>query len=249
MTRDLFSIPPVAANHRIAYGDDSNQFLDLYLPAVPRAIAMTIHGGFWRAKYDLLHASHMCAALSKSGIAVANLEYRRVGNAGGGWPGSYEDVRAGYSALCNHFGAGLKYVIVGHSAGGHLALRLAVDEPDLAGVVALAPVAVLQTAFDLNLSRGAVVEFLGGTPVDIPDMYAAACPSRHTSIVRRILLHGERDTDVPISISKEFEVARWGDSVTVRFLELDETGHMDLIDPESRAWSIVQMNIESLIDG
>jgi hypothetical protein len=60
---------------------------------------MTIHGGFWRAKYDLAHAGHMCAALTASGIATWNLEFRRAGNRGGGWPGTFEDVRSGYRFL------------------------------------------------------------------------------------------------------------------------------------------------------
>jgi len=249
MTRDLLSIPPVPASRRVAYGEDPNQFFDLYLPEAHHAVALVIHGGFWRAKYDLLHTSHMCAVLAKSGIAVANLEYRRVGNEGGGWPGSYKDVRAGFGSLRVHFGETVKYLAIGHSAGGHLALRLAADEAGLTGVVALAPVAVLKTAFEMNLSNGAVAEFLGGSPVDVPDAYAAACPSLHPSSVQRILLHGVNDADVPIAMSKEFETARQNDSGTVWFMKLDETEHMDLIDPESRAWPIVHMDIESLIDG
>ncbi|ABF39684.1 putative lipase/esterase [Candidatus Koribacter versatilis Ellin345] len=249
MTRDLLSIPPVPADRRVLYGDDPNQFFDLYLPDAPHAVAMVIHGGFWRAKYDLLHVSHMCSVLAKSGVAVASLEYRRVGNSGGGWPGSYNDVRAGFAAIRKHFGENLKYVAIGHSAGGHLALRLAVDEPTLSGVAALAPVAVLKTAYEMNLSNGAVEEFLGGSPAEIPGIYASACPSQHPSTVQRILLHGDLDTDVPIAISKEFEAARQNDSGTVWFMKLEETEHMDLIDPESRAWPIVHMDIESLIDG
>ncbi len=249
MTRDLLTIPPIPGNRRVAYGNDQNQFFDLFLPIVPQAVAMMIHGGFWRAKYDLLHASHLCAALAKSGIAVANLEYRRVGNAGGGWPGSYQDVREGFARLRKYFGDGMKYVAVGHSAGGHLALRLATDETHLAGVVALAPVAVLKTAYEMKLSNHAVAEFLGGTPEEIPEIYAAACPSLHPSTVQRILLHGANDTDVPITISKEFEEARQNDAGTVWFMKLEETEHMDLIDPESRAWPIVHMDIESLIEG
>lgn len=249
MTRDLFSIPPQRADRRIAYGDDPNQFLDLWTPPGAHAVAMVIHGGFWRTKYDLLHTSHMCAALARSGIAVANLEYRRVGNAGGGWPGTYQDVRAGFVATQRHFAQSSKFVVLGHSAGGHLALRLAIDVPDICGVLALAPVAVLQTAFDLNLSRGAVADFLGGPPSAIPEIYEDACPSRHLCTVQRILLHGSNDDTVPLSISKEFEAARQNDTGTVWFMKIDEADHFDLIDPESRAWPIVHMDTESLIEG
>jgi acetyl esterase/lipase len=249
MMRDILSLPPHLADQRIAYGDDPSQFFDVWKPAAPRAVAMVIHGGFWRAKYDLLHTSHLCAALAKSGMAVANLEYRRVGNSGGGWPGTYEDVRRGFAAVQRHFAGATKFLVVGHSAGGHLALRLAVDEPSLCGVIALAPVAVLKTAYDLNLSRGAVADFLGGTPGGIPQTYEAACPSRHSSSVQRILLHGTNDGDVPISLSREFEEVRQQDPGTVWFMKIDEADHYDLIDPESRAWPILHMDADSLLEG
>jgi acetyl esterase/lipase len=249
MKGDILAKPPVPADARIAYGEDPNQFFDVYRSEESRAILMMIHGGFWRAKYDLLHTSHVCAVLAKTGIAVANLEYRRVGNPGGGWPGSYEDVRAGLAAVRKYFAAGLKCLVMGHSAGGHLALRIAADEPQLAGVVALAPVAVLKTAYDLHLSNDAVAEFLGGTLEQIPEIYDRACPSKHPASVQRILLHGDNDDNVPISISKDFETARQNDPGTVWFMKLSDTDHFDLIDPESRAWPIVHMDIDSLIEG
>ena len=246
MSEEILSLAPQPADRRVAYGDDPSQFFDLWSPAGASAIAVVIHGGFWRAQYDLLHTSHMAAALARSGLAVANLEYRRVGD-GGGWPASYEDVRAGVAAVRRELGLE-KIIAVGHSAGGHLALRLAADEPQLSGVIALAPVSVLRTAFDLNLSNGAVAEFLGGTPEERPDVYEAACPSRHVSSVQRILLHGSHDDVVPLSMSREFDIARQQDPGTVWFMKLDECDHYDLIDPESRAWPIVHMDAESLLE-
>lgn len=248
MSRDICSLPPHPADRRIRYGEDQFQFVDLWTPAAANAVAMVIHGGYWRAKWDLQYTSHMCAALAKAGIAVANVEYRRVGNAGGGWPGTYQDIRSAYAAVRTHFGAEKKYIAIGHSSGGHLALRLAVDASELAGVLALAPVAVLQTAYDLNLSNGAVVDFLRGTPASIPQVYADACPARHSSSVQRIVLHGSADEDVPISISRQFEEARQHDPGTVWFMKLDQCDHFDLVDPESRAWPIVHMDAESLIE-
>ena len=85
-----------------------------------------IHGGFWRSGYNLSHASHLCAKLAQHGIVVASLEYRRVGNVGGGWRGSYEDVLAAFDAAKCFLPKPEKFVVLGHSAGGHLALRLAV---------------------------------------------------------------------------------------------------------------------------
>src|SRR5260221_1454131 len=106
MSDDILTTPPSPADARIAYGADSNQFLDLRLPSPksqekrgPYPLLINIHGGFWRAKYNLDHAGHLCAALAAKGVATANLEYRRVGNEGGAWPGTFADIRSAYSFL------------------------------------------------------------------------------------------------------------------------------------------------------
>src|SRR2546423_15012853 len=99
-SEDILSLVPPKADARVAYGSDANQFVDLRLPkgTGAHALAIVIHGGFWRAKYDLGYAGHLSAALTAKGIATANLEFRRGGNAGRGWPGTFSDVRGG-----NHF--------------------------------------------------------------------------------------------------------------------------------------------------
>src|ERR1022692_618498 len=140
---DILSLAAPKADARLAYGSDENQFVDLRLPQGkgPHALAINIHGGFWRAKYDLGHAGHLCAALTAKGIATANVEYRRVGNAGGGWPGTFADVRAAYQFLVQNgrkeFDA-RRVVVMGHSAGGQLALCLAAHEAGVKAVVSLA---------------------------------------------------------------------------------------------------------------
>ena len=98
---DILTLPPPPADARLSYGTDPNQFGDLRLPKTkgPSPIVMNIHGGYWRAKYDLAHAGHLCAALTAKGVATWNIEYRRVGNPGGGWPGTFEDVRNAYRYL------------------------------------------------------------------------------------------------------------------------------------------------------
>src|ERR1700693_2326921 len=128
---DILSFVAPKPDARVAYGGDENQFVDLRLPKEkgPHALAIVIHGGYWRAKYDLAYAGHLCAALTAKGIATANLEYRRVGNAGGGWPGTFADVRAGFQFLLQNsrqyeFDA-RRIVVIGHSAGGQLGLCLA----------------------------------------------------------------------------------------------------------------------------
>ncbi len=81
---------------RIAYGEDVNQFGELRLPSGegPWPLAICLHGGFWRARYDLVHLGHLCAALAAAGIATWNVEYRRVGHESGGWPETFLDVGA-----------------------------------------------------------------------------------------------------------------------------------------------------------
>ena len=222
----------------IPYGGDASQFFELWHPEQAVAgFAVFVHGGFWRAKYDLSHAKPFCSALAARGIITANLEYRRVGEPSGGWPGTFEDVVAGLNTASEHLGR--SPVVVGHSAGGHLALRLASESVPLKAVVALAPVANLRLAYELNLSNGAVVEFLGGTPEAMPSRYDEACASSHAVSARRFIVHGTKDEDVPIDIARAFLLARQNDPERPSLLEIPNIGHMDLIDPESPAGSTV----------
>ena len=167
-SEDILDLPPPKADSRVAYGSDANQFADLRVPKAkgPYPLAINIHGGYWRAQYDLEHAGFLCAALAARGIATANLEYRRVGNAGGGWPGTFADVRHGYQFLGQNarkyeFDA-KRTVVLGHSAGAQLALCLAAHETGVKAVVLLAGVVDLQRAYQLHLSNDAVAKFLEG---------------------------------------------------------------------------------------
>ena len=246
MSRDLTSLPPIPANERVRYGNEPSQFFDLFLPPDKTSgAAIMIHGGFWRTRYDLQHASHLCAALAREGIATASLEYRRIGESGGGWPGSYEDVLAAFDAAQKQLGD--RIVVLGHSAGGHLALRLAADR-NPSGIVALAPVADLTQACQLNLSNGAVVEFLGGTPKAIPERYADADPRHHASSVQRCLIHGEQDDIVPVALSLSYLKARGTDKPDIALIKLKHADHFDLIDPESLpTWDLVLKTVKAFL--
>jgi len=220
---------------RMFYGDDASHFFEVWYPKSAAAgFAVFIHGGFWRTKYDLSHTNPFCAALAVRGVITANLEYRRVGQPGGGWPGTFEDVIAGLKAANEYLGG--MPVLVGHSAGGHLALRLA-NKPTipLKAVIALAPVADLRLAYELNLSNRAVVEFLGGTPDVMRARYDEACSSLHASPTHCVIVHGTKDEDVPIEVSRAYMRARQNDPEPPSLLEVPNAGHMDLIDPESPA--------------
>jgi acetyl esterase/lipase len=124
----VLEIPPAERGQRIAYGDDPNQFGELRMPSGkgPHPVVIFIHGGFWKAAYDLTHASHLCVAIAKAGCAVWSIEYRRVGQPGGGYPGTLDDIRAAAQCAMRIPGLDLKRVVTaGHSAGGQLALWLA----------------------------------------------------------------------------------------------------------------------------
>lgn len=255
MSDDILSRQPPTADARLAYGPDPNQFLDLRLPpshekaARPYPLVINIHGGFWRARYNLDHAGHLCAALAQEGLATANLEYRRVGNQGGGWPGSFEDIRSAYQFLLQHARQynldAERIVIMGHSAGGQLALCLAGHNPAITRVVSLAGVIDLQRAYELHLSSNAVAEFLGGTPVEVPEHYREADPMG-LSIpgVRQWLIQGSNDDIVPPSFSHDYvdikKKRTANQKEDVHLLEIKGAGHFDLIDPAAGAWKQVE---------
>ncbi|MGA2100766.1 MAG: alpha/beta hydrolase [Candidatus Sulfotelmatobacter sp.] len=255
MSEDILSKVAPPAGARLAYGSDPNQFIDLRFPKSKKTsspLVINIHGGYWRAAYNLDHAGHLCAALSTKGLATANVEYRRVGNEGGAWPGTFADIRSAYQFLLQHATAQnfdtSKIVVMGHSAGAQLALCLAAHEPGVTRVISLAGVVDLQRAFDLHLSHDAVVEFLGGTPNEVPDHYREADPTE-LSIprARQWLIHGLADDTVPPSFSRNYVAAkqkRTGNAKEdVHLLEIPEAGHFDLIDPSSAAWRQVEESV------
>lgn len=261
MSDDILSLKPPPADARLSYGSDPNQFLDLRLPSAKNKssypLVINIHGGYWRAQYNLDHAGHLCAALTARGLATANLEYRRIGDDGGGWPGTFADVRSACQFLRQNAQAhnldAQRVVGMGHSAGGQLALCLAAHEPSLTRVVSLAGVVDLQRAYQLHLSNDAVVEFLSGTPREVPDHYREADP-KQLSIpqARQWLIHGSADDVVPSNFSRDYVAAkseRTGkneEKEDAHWLEISGAGHFDLIDPRTQAWKRVEHTVLQL---
>jgi acetyl esterase/lipase len=243
---DILSLTPPKADLRVAYGRDENQFIDLRLPKAKgqHPLTINIHGGFWRARYDLLHAGHLCAALKAKGIATANVEYRRVGNPGGGWPGTFEDIRAAHRFLMQNAAQyeldAKRVVVIGHSAGGQLALCLAAHETEVRRVISLAGVVDVLEAYRLHLSNDAVVEFLGGKPEGVADHYREANPMGLAIGARQWPVHGTADAIVPFSFSKDYVTAKQKAKEDVRLVEIRGAGHFDLIDPRSEAWKRVE---------
>jgi len=258
MPDDVLSRPAPPYDFRVAYGSDPNQFIDLRVPShrgKPSPVVMNIHGGYWRAKYNLEHAGYLCAALTSQGWATANVEYRRVGNDGGAWPGTFADVRSAYQFLMQnaqkHSLDSKHFVVMGHSAGGQLALCLAAHERSVTRVISLAGVVDLRQAYELHLSNDAVVEFLRGTPSAVPDHYREADPME-LSIpqAHQSLILGSADVDVPPKLSHDYVDAkqkRRGDQKEdVHLLEVSGADHFNLIDPQSQAWKQVQKTVQEL---
>jgi acetyl esterase/lipase len=253
-TLDILSRPQSPPDAREAYGTDANQFLDVRLPnrKAPYPVLLNLHGGYWRTKYDLAHAGHLCQALRVAGIATFNVEYRRVGNPGGGWPGTFADIRSAYRYVrqeASRFHLDLnRLVAMGHSAGGQLALCLAAHETSLHKAIALAGVVDLRKALALHLSHDAVVEFLGGTPEEVPEHYREADPMElEIPQARQWLIHGKDDDSVPVEFSREYEQQKKNRGESVEFIELSGCGHFDLIDPESAAFKRVTAAVLSAL--
>jgi acetyl esterase/lipase len=231
---------------RIAYGTDPFQFGELTLPGNESShpVAIVIHGGFWRAKYDLEYIRPVCESLVQAGIATWNLEYRRIGNPGGGWPGTFEDVDAGAGQLvsiASRFSLDLTRVIaIGHSAGGHLALWLASRKKLVAGVISLAGVADVRRAWELGLSNVVVADLLGGSPDEVPDRYTFAAPMDHLPFgIPQKLFHGTKDESVPIEISERYIHAAQRSGDPAELITLPGANHFDVVDPRTKEFRLI----------
>jgi acetyl esterase/lipase len=269
MSSDILDLLPQPADACRAYGNDASQFGELRLPrgaaGPPWPVTCIIHGGYYRARYDLTYISHLAVALTDSGIATWSIEYRRLGEAGGGWPGTFIDVGAGLDALRQlaqkHALDLTRVITLGHSAGGHLALWLAsrprlpadaeLSEPNplpVQGVVALAPVADLTRASELQVSDGVVDQFIGGTPDQMPERYALASPMQRLPLgVPQIVVHGTADTDVPFELSDRYVRAAQAAGDAADFVTLPGVDHFDPIDPRTEAFTSTRAATQRLL--
>jgi len=254
-SEDILSKQAPKADARLRYGDDPNHFVDIRIPAGkgPHPVVFFIHGGYWRAKYDLLYAGHLCHALKGAGIASWNIEYRRVGNPGGGWPGTFEDVRSAFRALQEHAhrepaSYNLNRVCAaGHSAGSQLACSLAAFENSVSGVLSLAGVLDLRRGWDLHLSNDAVAQFLGGSPSDVPDHYREASPAEQQIHATQKLIHGTADDSVPYELSQGYAEPKKKAGEHVELITLADVGHFEIVDPGSAVWARVEREFRRLL--
>jgi acetyl esterase/lipase len=260
MSEHILDRPAPLADERIAYGGDTSQVGDLRLPASggPWPVVVVIHGGYYRARYGLDYMGHAAAALTTRGLATWNIEYRRLGNPGGGWPGTFMDVGAAVDVLRT---LGARYqlnltrvVTLGHSAGGQLALwaagrhRIPASSPlhasdplPIAGAISLAGVCDLRVGWRLRLSGGVIGQLMGGSPTDQPDRYTAASPADLLPLgVPQALIHGTADDDVPYALSRDYAAAATAAGDHAELIALDGVGHFELVDPTTSRWRTVQ---------
>lgn len=241
----ILELPPPPVDRRLVYGKAPQHFIDVRMPSAkpPVGAIMNIHGGFWRAAYDLTHAGHLCAAFSQVGYATFNVEYRRVGDAGGGWPASLEDVSRAYSYIQQQYSWD-SLIVMGHSAGGQLALALAAQEPRVTQAVSLAGVLDLHRAYDLHLSDDAVVDFLGGAPQQVPQRYQEASPTCLNIAAHQLVITGDSDDVVPPSFSRGYSAQKQKVGEKLDFIEIPLAGHYDLIDPRTEAFAKILEALE-----
>ncbi|HEV8098784.1 MAG TPA: alpha/beta hydrolase [Gaiellaceae bacterium] len=218
--------PPRAADARIAYGPEPLQFGDLRVPAGdgPFPLALVLHGGYWQATYNLIHTGHLCEALREAGIASCNLEYRCLGVPGGEWPAAAEDLKRALAQLDRlplaHDG---RTVLVGHSAGGQLALWAA--KQSRLPVVALAPVSDVRDAVERRGPESAPGRFMA------PEHFADGSPLELLPLgARQIVVHGDADDSVPYAMSKRYVAAAEPEAELVT---LAGAGHFEPIDPQA----------------
>lgn len=239
MTSTSPTMSPIQGQ-RVAYGDNQPQFVDFHLPADtgrPPAVAVLIHGGYWRARFDLTLMESLVADALERGMAVANVEYRRVGN-GGGWPTTAQDVAEALALVrtrWSHWSPSVPFISVGHSVGGQLALlnTSAVD-----AVVALAPVTDVSRTDDEMLGEDATVSFMGARAAEMPDGYAAASPIRQLPLdCPLLILHGDVDTRVPVEHSRDFATAALAAGDRVEYREVPGLDHLAAINPRAPHWA------------
>jgi acetyl esterase/lipase len=244
------------AGERIQYGSDPLQFGELTLPngPGPHPLVINVHGGCWLAEYSIDHTRAMARALAGAGLAVWNLEYRRVGHEGGGWPGTFRDVSRGVEharTLAPLRSLDLTRVcLMGHSAGGHLALWLAarkrlprtaelyLENPlSIRGVVALAPATELRELQAREVFDRVVDRLMGGSPADVPGRYAIASPSDLVPLgVPQALIVGRHDDFWGWNAEAYFAAARAAGEPRVRLEIIENAGHFEVIAPASTAW-------------
>lgn len=225
----------------LPYGAQNQQTLvNFPVGATDADSVLVIHGGCWSNAYGVDHALPMAAAFSDMGLDVWAAEYRRVGDKGGGWPGSLDDVKSAVRYVSEV--TGTSPLLVGHSAGGHLALKAA-EDPNLSisGVVALAPITDLVSyGAETGSCQSMVPKFMGDDSYGPSDAYREASVRIEDITVPIKVVIGDAD---PIVGADQFESFSLDQLRTI-----PEAGHFDLIHPETIAFEVVTSIVEQLLE-
>ncbi|MFI7495634.1 alpha/beta hydrolase [Kocuria sp. M4R2S49] len=244
---------PEAPDETLPYGPDADHLVDVFRPTTsPRGVVLLLHGGYWRHAVDRTHATPLARELARRGHVVLLPEYRRGSGACPTTLGDMVRLSAQLPRLLERAedsgaAADQPLTVAGHSAGGHLALWWGVcglghGAGPVPRIRALAPVADLTRGAREGIGEGAVADFMGGTPEELPEAYAHADPAARWPKVpahrRRTMraLHGDRDRRVPVEHTADSPV----ESVIVRGAH-----HFDVVDPASAHWPAVVEFLEN----
>ena len=239
-------LPTSEADEQFGYGDDPLQTIYTWHGRsstngmyADKALIF-IHGGCWLNAYGYEHAKGMYHALAELGMGVYVTEYRRVGDEGGGWPGSLDDVTQAISTALKRIENEGRYTniyIAGHSAGGHLALLAAqrlsssslnLSRANIKRIIGLAAITDIQSyAMGHNSCQSATAKFMNGTPEDVPTAYQRATPRPTHGSLPITLLQGDADSIVP---------ARHAVLSGTNQKIIKNGGHFDWLHPESTSF-------------
>lgn len=260
------AMPAPPPDYKIAYGSAPQQYGHLRLPKTsgPHKVVIFIHGGCYLAEYSIDHAGALEQALADAGYAVWSLEYRRIGDAGGGWPGTFQDLARGadhLKTLAAKYSLDLTRVVAaGHSAGGNSALWLAarprvpktsplwVDQPiAIGGVLALAPAGDFAELHAKNGCGGVMDLLMGGSPASVPDRYRAASPGELLPIgIPQAVIIGGRDQSFHAFGRSYVDRAKAAGERQLRVIDVPDSGHFDVIAPGTKTWAVVRTALEGV---
>ena len=265
---DLLAVPKVEPNVRLEYGTASDQqFGHLYLPETDELhpVVILVHGGCWRARVSLDYFGQAAKALTKLGIAVWNLEYRRLGN-GGGWPNTFLDVANGTDFLrtvAAEYSLDLsKIVAVGHSAGGHLVHWLTArgelksrnelyqkNPLPLKGFISLAGIPDLAEAVKREICDDAApVQLMGGLPNEVPERYAQGSPAELAPVAcKQVFIQGRQDETVPHDYVESYVNQAAARGEPAKLISLDNTGHFEIVVASTPQWLLVETAIQEML--
>jgi acetyl esterase/lipase len=232
-------------DQQIQYGTETLQYGQLYLPengGAPYPLLIFIHGGCWLNSFDMSHAYSFLTALTQSGFAVWSLEYRRTGDTGGGWPGTFEDIKQGIEFASSLDASSIdtaNYILMGHSAGGHLALLAGSELPAASGVIGIAPITnIISYSQGSNSCQTATAQFMGSVYSQNSLAYRQANPAEKTPHPNTLILQGTVDTIVPTEQTR---------LTGARTELLEGVGHFDWLHPGSSAFEHLIDSIKEML--